>query len=170
MIRASKLRKVNQKMGQLGSYFKTAAALLCKSREDKSLNIDWLEAIAKARFALSKAADFMYQSRTDTESKTWSDPDVTRALKELILRVEELCAKTLLTTPRLFFLKQLSRKFGFESIHTLAKDFDWMLPPEARESGNVSTLQTKVFSSSLSSSLSSSSRCDSSSRVRFNYI
>jgi hypothetical protein len=137
--RASEL-PLDQKLRLLERDYKAAAALFCESRGDQVLDVKWLEGIANTRFVLSLAAEFMYKSRTEAKNQTWSHPDVKRALDRLLNEVQKICVQTLYTTPRLFLLKQLSRKFGFESISVLALEFGWILPAAAKVSSDVSVV------------------------------
>jgi hypothetical protein len=129
---------LDQKLRLYEQSYKDAAALFCESHGDQLLDIKWLEGIANTRFVLSMAAEYMYLSRTETKSQTWSHPDVNRTLDRILCQVQKICVQSLYTTPRLFLLKQLFRKFGFESISILAGEFGWILPVAAEVSSDVS--------------------------------
>lgn len=100
----------------------------------RELDVIVLEGVAKARYALALAAEFMYKSTVEGTSP-WDDLQIRSELKTLFEGVRRMCCKCLSPVPRLYLLKQLVRRFGVESIHVLCglKEFEWIVPPESRD-------------------------------------
>ena len=100
----------------------------------RDLDVDVLEAVAKARYALALVAKFMYESVTEKDGP-WNDRVVQNELQSLFEGARRMCYKSLSQIPRLYLLKQLARRFGVESINILCdkKESEWILPPESRD-------------------------------------
>lgn len=100
----------------------------------RELDVIVLEGVAKARYALALAAEFMYKSAVEGMGP-WNELQIRSELKTLFEGVRRMCYKSLSPVPRLYLLKQLVRRFGVESIHVLCglKEFEWIVPPESRD-------------------------------------
>lgn len=100
----------------------------------RDLDVDVLEAVAKARYALALVAEFMYKSATENDVP-WNDLQVNNELQILFEGARRMCYKSLSHVPRLYLLKQLARRFGVESINVLCdrRDSEWIVPPESRD-------------------------------------
>ena len=100
----------------------------------RDLDVDVLEAVAKARYALALVAKFMYKSVTEKDG-AWNDLVVQNELQSLFEGARRMCYKSLSQIPRLYLLRQLARRFGVESINILCdkKESEWILPPESRD-------------------------------------
>ena len=98
----------------------------------RDLDVDVLEAVAKARYALALVAKFMYKSVTEKDG-SWNVV-VQNELQSLFEGARRMCYKSLSQIPRLYLLRQLARRFGVESINILCdkKQSEWILPPESR--------------------------------------
>lgn len=110
--------------------------LMSNSLQQRSqeLDVTVLEGVAKARYALALAAEFMYKSAVE-DNGPWDDLQIRNELKTLFESVRRMCYKSLSPVPRLYLLKQLARRFGVDSIHVLCgmKEFEWIVPPESRD-------------------------------------
>ncbi|XP_078381354.1 E3 ubiquitin-protein ligase rnf213-alpha-like isoform X3 [Oculina patagonica] len=100
----------------------------------RELDVIVLEGVAKARYALALAAEFMYKSAVE-DTSPWNDLQIRNELRTLFEGVKRMCDKSLSPVPRLYLLKQLVRRFGVESIHVLCglRVFEWIVPPENRD-------------------------------------
>lgn len=100
----------------------------------RELDVIVLEGVAKARYALALAAEFMYKSAVE-DTGPWNELQIQNELRTLFEGVKRMCYKSLSPVPRLYLLKQLVRRFGVESIHVLCglKEFEWIVPPENRD-------------------------------------
>ncbi|KXJ23377.1 E3 ubiquitin-protein ligase RNF213 [Exaiptasia diaphana] len=132
--RASEL-PLEQNASLIDRYCKKACSILSNPQSTK-LNVDWLEGVALIRLSLSLTAGLMYQFVN--ESQEMQVPTVQRALQSIFNELQKVFCNATYTRPRLFFLKQLSRRYGFESIGLVAKKFGWILPQEGSETFEVS--------------------------------
>ncbi|XP_022783821.1 E3 ubiquitin-protein ligase rnf213-alpha-like [Stylophora pistillata] len=100
----------------------------------RDLDVNVLEAVAKARYALASVAEFMYKSVTEKDAP-WNELPVQIELQSLFEGARRMCYKSLSHIPRLYLLRQLARRFGVESINILCgkKETEWILPQESRD-------------------------------------
>ena len=100
------------------------------------LNVTSLEAIAKARCALTKIAEFMYLSVVSDDER-WSNQQTRAVLNTLFNHVQELCASVRSSSPTIFLLKQLVKRYGVNSIATVSQkeELSWIVPAEFRQIG-----------------------------------
>lgn len=100
----------------------------------RDIDVDVLEAVAKARYALASVAEFMYKSVTEKDAP-WNELPVQIELQSLFEGARRMCYKSLSHIPRLYLLRQLARRFGVESINILCgkKETEWILPQESRD-------------------------------------
>ena len=102
------------------------------SEPEREVDVVLLENVAKGRYVLGLTAEFMTLME---EEGTWDNLLITRELLSLIESVKTMCCKsTASSAPRLYLLKQLTRRFGVEVIHTLCerRELDWIVPLESR--------------------------------------
>lgn len=95
-----------------------------------------LEAIAKARCALTKIGEFMYMSVVSDDER-WSNQKTRAVLNPLFNHVQELCASVRSSSPTIFLLKQLVKRYGVNSIATVSQkeELSWIVPAEFRQIG-----------------------------------
>ena len=106
------------------------------------INANALEGVAKGRYVLSLVADTLYKWFIEGHSSYTKDLDVEREAGCLLDSARKLCMEGPSTTPQLYLLKQLVRRYGFDCVRTMGgyKELEWILPPEARQ--QVSKLAT----------------------------
>lgn len=95
-----------------------------------------LEAIAKARCSLTKIAEFMYMSVVSDDER-WSNQKTRAVLNPLFNHVQALCASVRSSSPTIFLLKQLVKRYGVNSIATVSQkeELSWIVPAEFRQIG-----------------------------------
>ena len=116
------------------------------SRQAQELDVEALEGVAKARFALALVAEFMFLRNEDSEGP-WQDIEIRNGLEVLFHEARVICYKTLSPVPLVYLLKQLARRYGVNSIHSLSKqkDLEWILPPETRDRQVSAIVQPESF-------------------------
>ena len=103
-----------------------------RSEPEREVDVVLLENVAMGRYVLGITAEFMTLIE---EESTWDDLRVKKELLSLIEAVRTMCCKSAaFSSPRLYLLKQLTRRFGVEVIHTLCerRELDWIVPLESR--------------------------------------
>ncbi|XP_068694646.1 E3 ubiquitin-protein ligase rnf213-alpha-like isoform X2 [Montipora foliosa] len=100
----------------------------------REVDVVLLESVAKARYILGLAAQFMHKAIVE-DSAIWNDFQIRSELQTLFEAIRRMCLKSLSPSPRLYLLKQLARRFGVEAIHAVCEinDLDWIVPPESRD-------------------------------------
>ncbi|XP_078382607.1 E3 ubiquitin-protein ligase rnf213-alpha-like isoform X3 [Oculina patagonica] len=95
------------------------------------LQVDSLEAVAKARYTLGMAAEFLYLSCVSDDEK-WRKPETRGALDSLFMKVKALCTSGHSRSPALYLLKQLVKRYGGHSIATISQreELSWIVPAE----------------------------------------
>ena len=90
-----------------------------------------LEGIAKGRYVLTLIADYLYKCYIEGDSSYSGDLDARRELGALLESAKRLCCSS---TPQLYLVKQLVRRYGFDCVRTMGgyQELEWILPPEAR--------------------------------------
>jgi hypothetical protein len=116
----------------LQSRVKFAAECLRSASGDIGINqldIGKVEAIAKARFGMSVAAEMMNRIHILKEEN--HDVHSARKLWDVARRLHEMSESK---WPRLYLVKQLCRNYGMESLEqvTQIRYLEWVLPDEAR--------------------------------------
>ena len=109
-------------------------ALTANDEGSFKLNANSLEGVAKGRYVLSLVADYLYKWFIDGDS-SYKDLDVKREVTALLESARRLCMEGSSSTPQLYLLKQLVRRYGFDNVRTLGtyKELEWILPPEAQQ-------------------------------------
>ena len=97
------------------------------------INANALEGVAKGRYLLSLVADFLYEWFIEGDSSYSKDLDVEREVGCLLSSARRLCMEGSSTTPRLYLVKQLVRRYGFDCVRAMGgyQELEWILPPEA---------------------------------------
>ena len=95
------------------------------------LQVESLDAIAKARYALGMTAEFLYLSCVSDDEK-WRKNETCGALEFLFAEVKALCTSGDSRSPALYLLKQLVKRYGGHSIVTVSQneDLSWIVPAE----------------------------------------
>ncbi|XP_067056125.1 E3 ubiquitin-protein ligase rnf213-alpha-like isoform X2 [Acropora muricata] len=103
-----------------------------RSEPEREVDVVLLENVAKGRYVLGVTAEFMTLIE---EESIWDNLLIKKELLSLIEAVKTMCCKSAaFSSPRLYLLKQLTRRFGVEVIHTLSErnELDWIVPLESR--------------------------------------
>ena len=95
------------------------------------LQVDSLEAIAKARYVLGMTAEYLYMSCVSDDEK-WSKRETRVALDLLFTNVRALFTSGHSKSPALYLLKQLVKRYGGHSIATISQneELSWIVPTE----------------------------------------
>ena len=105
--------------------------------DDRSLEMiaNSLEAVAKGRYVLTLVADYLFKCFIEGDSSYSGDYDARRELMSLLESARRLCVEGSSSTPQLYLVKQIVRRYGFDCVRTLAgyRELEWILPPEARQ-------------------------------------
>ena len=109
-------------------------ALTTNDDNSFEINANSLEGLAKGRYVLLLVADYLYKWFIEGDS-SFNDLDVKREVMALLESARRLCVEGSSSTPRMYLLKQLVRRYGFDCVRTLGsyKELEWILPPEARQ-------------------------------------
>ena len=120
-------------IGIINKLCQGALPLVVKECTDSDeLQVKSLEAVAKARYCLERAAEFMYLSVVDGDGERWNNRGTQKALDELCETVHEMCSSGPSRSPALFLLKQLVKRYGVHSIATIVQNerLSWVVPAE----------------------------------------
>ena len=109
-------------------------ALTANDEGSFKINANSLEGVAKGRYVLALVADYLYKWFIEGDS-SYKDLDVKREVTALLESARRLCMEGSSSTPQLYLLKQLVRRYGFDNVRTLGtyKELEWILPPEAQQ-------------------------------------
>ncbi|XP_068731195.1 E3 ubiquitin-protein ligase rnf213-alpha-like [Montipora capricornis] len=131
-----KLKHAKKICDEVIAAFETAASY---TDEPFLMNANALESVAKGRYVLTLVANYLYKFFIEGDSKFSSDFDVQREFKYLLESVKRLCLKSASTTPQLFLVRQLVRRYGFDCVRTLGRfqELQWIIPPEARQEEEI---------------------------------
>ena len=112
----------------------TFEALTTSDEGSFEMNANSLEGVAKGRYVLLLVADYLYKWFIEGD-KSSNDLDVKREVMALLESARRLCVEGSSSTPQLYLLKQLVRRYGLDCVRTLGgyKELEWILPPEARQ-------------------------------------
>lgn len=97
------------------------------------MNANFLESVAKGRYVLTLLADSLYKIFIEGDISYSDNHDAQRDLRSLLESAKRLCIECSSTTPQLFHVKQLVRRYGFDCVRTLAsyQELEWIVPAEA---------------------------------------
>ena len=111
-------------------------ALTANDEDSIEMSTNSLEGVAKGRYVLSLVADHLYKwfIKGDSKDKDNKDFDVQREIKLLLGSTIRLCMEGSSSTPQLYLLKQLVRRYGFDCVRILRgyKELERIIPPKAR--------------------------------------
>ncbi|XP_022797655.1 E3 ubiquitin-protein ligase rnf213-alpha-like isoform X3 [Stylophora pistillata] len=120
-------------IGTVNRFCQDALEILQKdlTTSDDEIEVKSLEAIAKARSSLSWAAQFIYLSCVSGDEK-WHRDDTLGAMEFLLKTVQALCTSVHFSSPALFLLKQLVKRYGGHAISTVSQnpELAWIVPVE----------------------------------------
>lgn len=110
-------------------------ALTANDEDSFEINANSLEGVAKGRYVLSLVADSLYKWFIEGDRSYTKDLDVQTEAGWLLGSARNLCMEGSSTTPQLYLLKQLVRRYGFDCVRTMGgyKELEWIVPPEARQ-------------------------------------
>ena len=122
---------------QIGSLNKICQDALSILQEDftsfEEMQVDSLEAVAKARCSLGMAAHYLYMSCVNDDEK-WLQRETRAAMEFFLNTVKALCSlgPTGSKSPALFLLKQLVKRYGGYAIVTVSQkpELSWIVPAE----------------------------------------
>ena len=94
-----------------------------------------LENVAKGRYVLTLVANYLYKFFIEGDSNFSNDLEVQREFKYLLESVKRLCLESASTTPQLFLVRQLVRRYGFDCVRTFGtfQELQWIVPQETRQ-------------------------------------
>ena len=101
-----------------------------------------LDGVAKGRYVLSLVAEYLYKLFIEGDN-SYKDLDAKREVMLLLESARKLCMEVSSSTPQqvasstpwLYLLNQLVRRYGLDCVRTLVEyeELAWILPPEARQ-------------------------------------
>ncbi|RMX46188.1 hypothetical protein pdam_00007847 [Pocillopora damicornis] len=107
------------------------------SAEISALSLDW---VAKGRYVLSLVVEYIYNFFIEGDS-SYKDLDAKSEVMLLLESARKLCMEVSSSTPQqvssstpwLYLLNQLVRRYGLDCVRTLGEyeELAWILPPEA---------------------------------------
>ena len=94
-----------------------------------------LEGVAKGRYVLTLIADHIYKYFIKEDPSYAGDLGARREMMWLLESAKRLSIEVPSSTPQLYLVKQLVRRYGFDCVRTLGgyQELEWILPPEARQ-------------------------------------
>ena len=107
------------------------------------VSLEYLEAVAKIRFALSVVAEELSNNRV-------------RGREELLQVASTMCTDVNVnvldssgrkdtTGPVIYLLKLLVRQFGFACLKSVSEEHPWVIPRELRRGDNVSLMRDECY-------------------------
>ncbi|XP_022806308.1 E3 ubiquitin-protein ligase rnf213-alpha-like [Stylophora pistillata] len=111
--------------------FKALSAIDEDSAEMSALSLD---GVAKGRYVFSLVVEYLYKLFIEGDS-SYKDLDAKREVMLLLESARKLCTEVSSSTPQLYLLKQLVRRYGLDCVRTLGgyEELAWILPLEARQ-------------------------------------
>ncbi|KAJ7339392.1 hypothetical protein OS493_005787 [Desmophyllum pertusum] len=109
-------------------------ALTANDEDSFEMSANSLAGIAKGRYVLSMVAGHLYKWFIEGDS-SYKDLEILREVRLLLESATRLCMEGSSSTPQLYLLKQLVRRYGFDCVRILGgyKELEWIVPPEARQ-------------------------------------
>ena len=93
-----------------------------------------LDGVAKGRYVLSLVVEYLYKLFIEGDC-SYKERDAKKEVMLLLDSVRKLCREVSSSTPQLYLLKQLVRRYGLDCVRTLGEyeELAWILPSEARQ-------------------------------------
>ena len=109
-------------------------ALRASDEDSAEMSALSLDGVAKGRYVLSLVAEYLYKLFIEGDN-SYKDLDAKREVMFSLESARKLCMEVSSSTPQLYLLKQLVRRYGLDCVRTLGKyeELAWILPPEARQ-------------------------------------
>ena len=104
------------------------------SRSNASVSVGYLEAIAKARYALSVVAENLKDNQLDGDLLRIAHALCTDRQVNTI----DVTGKADTTGPVVYLLKLLVRQFGFPCLQLVSQSHPWVIPQELKRGDDVS--------------------------------
>ena len=116
------------------------------------INANSLEGVSKGRYTLLLVADYLYKWFIEGDSSFTALNVKREVMAALLESARRLCAEG--STPQMYLLRQLVRRYGFDCVRTLGgyKELEWILPPGIRQ--EVSEWMTTISSPAIAPSCS----------------
>ena len=120
-------------------------ALRASDEDSAEMSALSLDGVAKGRYVLSLVVEYLYKLFIEGDSR-YKDLDAKREVMLLLESARKLCMEVSSSTPQqvssstpwLYLLNQLVRRYGLDCVRTLGKyeELAWILPPEAIQQVN----------------------------------
>ena len=107
------------------------------SRSDAPVSVGYLEAIAKARYALSVVAEILSNNQVDKDLFHIASAICTDRKVNTIGKADT-------TGPVVYLLKLLVRQFGFPCLKRVSQTHPWIVPQELKRGDDVSLIRTQL--------------------------
>nr|XP_058970756.1 E3 ubiquitin-protein ligase rnf213-alpha-like [Pocillopora verrucosa] len=117
-------------------------ALRASDEDSAEMSALSLDGVAKGRYVLSLVVEYLYKLFIEGDSR-YKDLDAKREVMLLLESARKLCTEVSSSTPQqassstpqLYLLKQLVKRYGLDCVRTLGEyeELVWILPPEARQ-------------------------------------
>ena len=109
-------------------------ALKASDEDSAEMSALSLDGVAKGRYVLSLVVEYLYKLFIEGDC-SYKERDAKKEVMLLLDSVRKLCREVSSSTPQLYLLKQLVRRYGLDCVRTLGEyeELAWILPPEARQ-------------------------------------
>ena len=109
-------------------------ALRASDEDSAEMSALSLDGVAKGRYVLSLVAEYLYKLFIEGDN-SYKDLDAKREVMFSLESARKLCMEVSSSTPQLYLLKQLVRRYGLDCVRTLGEyeELAWILPSEARQ-------------------------------------
>ena len=114
-------------------------ALTASDEDSAEMSALSLDGVAKGRYVLSLVAEYLYKLFIEGDN-SYKDLEAKREVMFSLESARKLCMEVSSSTPQLYLLKQLVRRYGLDCVRTLGEyeELAWILPPEARQQVKIS--------------------------------
>ena len=109
-------------------------ALKASDEDSAQMSAVSLDGVAKGRYVLSLVVEYLYKLFIEGDC-SYKERDAKKEVMLLLDSVRKLCREVSSSTPQLYLLKQLVRRYGLDCVRTLGEyeELAWILPSEARQ-------------------------------------
>ena len=118
-------------------------ALCQHGRYTEAVSLDYLEGVAKVRFALSVVAELLNQN-----DQPWSQHEDGVLVAQLLHQAREVCVDPTINSiddtgqrdtvgPVVFLIKLLVRQYGLNCLQKASEDHVWIVPEQLKQTGEV---------------------------------